>query len=156
VTHTVRISGVHQTSQTDSARIYPKILFLRYRSCMQNMAATLISQLAASNDAIKLRAIQMGALPTLLALLQKPGLAALPSKNNVAEAVRVLMKGVLAGEGADEAAKARCRAIPIILGLLEDAPPAVVQKRLTAALESFSPGAARKVRLALDLEDTSA
>jgi hypothetical protein len=104
--------------------------------------------LLAASDSWKLAVIQKGALPALLQLLNVSSSKGVQKR--AAEGVRVLMAGVLNGKEYEKVAKARAKALPVIIKLLDGTPSLFVGKKLDAALEAFSPGAAEKVSMALE------
>jgi hypothetical protein len=106
-----------------------------------------LSQLAGAKER-KIQAIQLGALTALLS--QVANNSNPTTQNCAAEGVKVLMTGVVDGDGAGDVIRARAQAIPQLIKVLEGDLAARVRDKLKAALNAFSPGGAEKVQLALE------
>jgi len=125
----------------------PSLNCLRECVSLQKNGAWALSRLVTSNS-LKVQAVQMGALPGLLKLMRDDSSEGLQA--SVAEGVRVLMTGVVNGEGMEEVATARAKAVPSLIEILDGTPSPRVKDKLAAALEAFSPGGADKVKSVLE------
>jgi len=79
----------------------------------------------------------MDAIPALLKILNDSSKEDKALKEAAADGVRALMMGELRGEGMEEAAEARARALPLLIEVSEVSSLRAVKKQLAPVVEAF-------------------
>lgn len=92
----------------------------------------------ADSDSNRVQALRIGALPALLRLLNISSKKHKAMQEAVADGVAALMMGELKGEGMEEAATARTRALPLLTEAMVVTKVDAVRERLAAVSVAFS------------------